>query len=382
MKRTYLISIVIIAIIAITGSAYFVQPPTQTNPSPGTSPTPTPQSTTQTSVILNGAGATFPQPLLNAMITAYGQVKSHVQINYDGVGSGQGISDLESKTVDFAASDAPLGDSDMAKAPNALHIPETIGAVTIAYNLPDVPTGLHLTGNVIADIFLGKITTWNDLEIQSINPTITLPNETIQVARRSDGSGTTFIFTGYLSISSSEWNSTVGQGKTVAWPVGIPASGNPGVANVIQGTPYGVGYVELAYALQNNMTVAAIQNPAGNWVTPTLTSTENAVDSGASAGLPAGDESWSSVSIINAPGEEAYPIVSFTYLLAYKELNVVPGMTQAKATAMVQFLWWVIHDGQGFAPELNYAQLPASVVRINEATIQSITYNGQYLQTN
>ncbi len=375
MKRIYIIAAVIVVVFVIIGSICFVQPPT----SPGT--TASPLSTAQTSVILNGAGATFPQPLLNAMINAYGQVKSHVQINYDGVGSGQGIADLESKTVDFAASDAPLGASDMAKAPNALHIPETIGAVTVAYNLPGIATGLHLTGGVIADIFQGKITTWNDPEIQNMNTNISLPAETIQVVHRSDGSGTTFIFTGYLSASSNDWNSTVGQGKTVAWPVGIPANGNPGVANVVQGTAYVVGYVELAYALQNNMTVAAIQNPSGNWITPTLSSTESAVDSSASGGLPAGDESWSAVNIINAPGAEAYPIVSFTYLLVYKELNVVPGMTQAKATAVIQFLWWVIHDGQNLSTQLNYAKLPPSVVGINEATIQSITFNGQHLST-
>ena len=373
MKTKYTIVITIIAIIIVLTSVIA---------SGCLSPAPTAQPNSQKSVTLNGAGATFPQPLLNSMITKYDSaVKPNVQINYDGVGSGTGISDLESKTVDFAASDAPLGSSDMIKAPDALHIPETIGAVTLAYNLPGIPTGLHLTGKIIADIFQGKVTIWNDPEIQSINTNAALPDKPIQVVHRSDGSGTTFIFTGYLSISSSDWNNAIGQSKTVAWPIGIGAQGNPGVASVVQGTQYMLGYVELAYALQNNMTVAAVQNPAGNWITPTLSSIQDAVQSVASSGLPAGDQSWTQVNLLNAPEAQAYPIVSFTYLLVYKELNVVPGMTQAKATSLVQFLWWVIHDGQGIAPGLEYVALPSSVVQINENTIHSITFNGQHLST-
>jgi phosphate ABC transporter phosphate-binding protein len=317
------------------------------------------------------------------MISEYcANVKPNVEVDYSGVGSGTGISDLEAKTMDFAASDAPLGASDMAKAPDALHIPETIGAVTIAYNLPGVSTGLHLTGKVIADIFQGKVTMWNAPEIQSINSNIVLPANPISVVHRSDGSGTTFIFTGYLSISSSDWNSSIGQAKVVAWPANeVGANGNTGVATVVQGTPYMIGYVELAYALQNNMTVAAVQNPSGNWVMPSLNSIQDAVQYDASTGLPAGDQSWANVNLLNAPEAQAYPIVSFTYLLVYKELNVIPGMTQARATALVQFLWWVIHDGQNLSPSLEYVTLPSSVVKIDEATIQSMTFNGQHLPT-
>lgn len=366
-KQALLIVLVIIVlvIVSIFASGYLNQPsqPAQ--------------------VSLTGAGATFPQPLLDAMVTKYSSsVQPNVQIHYSGVGSGNGIADLEGKTVDFAASDAPLGASDMAKAPDALHIPETIGAVTIAYNLPGVPSGLHLTGKVVADIFQGLVTTWNDPEIQSLNTNVSLPNQPIQVVHRSDSSGTTFIFTGYLSVSSSQWSSSIGQGKTVAWPsTEVTASGNPGVASVIQGTQYMIGYVELAYALQNNMTVAAIENPSGNWVLPSLSTIQDAVQSAASNGLPSGDQSWSNVSLLNAPEAHAYPIVSFTYLLVYKELNVVPGMTKATATAEVQFLWWVIHDGQQLAPSLDYVALPPNVVKIDEATIQSITFNGQHLPT-
>jgi phosphate ABC transporter phosphate-binding protein len=337
--------------------------------------------TNQTSVSLTGSGATFPYPLLDTMIKQYQTQKTNVLINYQSIGSGGGISALEGKTVDFAASDAPLGAADMAKAPNSLHIPETIGAVTLAYSLPNIPAGLHLTGKVIADIFSGNVTMWNDPEIQTLNSNVTLPAKSILVVHRSDGSGTTFIFTGYLTISSNAWKNAIGQGKTVAWPAGIGANGNTGVASVVQGTQYTIGYVELAYALQNKMTVAAIQNPAVNWILPTLNSIQIAVQSAASGGLPAGSGDWSSVNLLNAPDSQAYPIVSFTYLLVYKDLNVIPGMTQTKATALVQFLWWVVHDGQQNAPALAYVQLPANVVQIDEASIKSITFNGQQLST-
>lgn len=338
-------------------------------------------SPSQSMITLTGSGATFPYPLLSSMISQYQKQKTNVQINYQSVGSGAGISALESKTVDFAASDAPLGTTDMEKAPNSLHIPETIGAVTIAYNLPSISTDLHLTGRVIADIFSGNVTMWNDAEIQNLNPNMTLPAKSIVVVHRSDGSGTTFIFTGYLSASSSAWQSTVGQGKTVAWPVGLGANGNTGVAQDVNNTQYTIGYIELAYALQNSFTVAAVQNPAGNWVLPSLDTIQVAVQSAAQSGLPAGNESWTTVSLLNAPDAQAYPIVSFTYLLIYRELDVVPGMTQNKAEALVKFLWWVIHDGQQYAPSLEYAQLPTNVVQIDETSIQSITFNGQHLPT-
>jgi phosphate transport system substrate-binding protein len=372
MKTLYTITIAIVAISVVVGGtiAYtFVSQANSANPQP--------------TVKLNGAGATFPYPLLFAVITRYTtQVKTNVQINYQSIGSGGGISALKSKTVDFAASDAPLTASDMASAPNTLHIPETVGAVTVAYNLPGIPSGLHLTGKIIADIFQGTITTWNDIAIQSLNPNTSLPEKSIITIHRSDGSGTTFVFTSYLSLSSQQWNSTVGSGKSVPWPLGIGSNGNAGVASTVNGTQYAIGYVELAYTLQNAMTVAAIQNPAGNWIQPSLTSTQAAVQSGATTGLPAGNASWVNVSLLNTPDPNAYPIVSFTYLLVYKELYVISGMTQERATAIVQFLWYVVHDGQQLAPSLAYAQLPSNIVQTDEATIQSITFNGQHLPTN
>lgn len=382
MKTIYTIVIAIVAIAIIIGgvvSYTFLTPPAD---SPNSSPTQTPTGVATGSVMLTGAGATFPYPLLSKIITQYvHDVKPNVQVNYQAIGSGGGISALKGNTVDFAGSDAPLSNSDRADMPNVLHIPETIGAVTIAYNLPDVPTGLKLTGQVIADIYQGIVTKWNDPAIQSLNSDVTLPNKDILVVRRSDSSGTTFIFTGYLSAVSSSWDSAVGQGKSVGWPIGVGSSGNTGVASVVQGQSYTIGYVELAYALQNSMTVAAIQNPAGNYVLPTLESTTLAAQSVASGGLPTGEQSWANVNILNAPDAQAYPIVSFSYLIVYKELNVVPGMTEAKATELVQFLWYVVHDGQQLASGLEYAPLPANVVQLNEATLQSITFNGQQLPT-
>jgi phosphate transport system substrate-binding protein len=358
--------------------------PTST-PAPTTTPTSTPgPAPTPSPVSLTGAGASFPYPLINAMITKYSRdIKPNVQVNYQSIGSGGGISAMQQKTVDFAASDAPLSATEMANIPNALHIPETIGAVTVAYNIPSVPTGLHLTGKIIADIYQGTITNWNDPAIQSLNANVTLPSRAIITVHRSDGSGTTFIFTGYLAASSQTWNTSVGQGKTVAWPNApggvIGSNNNAGVASTVNGTQYSIGYVELAYAMQSGMCVAAVQNPSGNWILPTLASTTAAAQSVASVGLPAGDASWTSVNVLNAPDSQAYPIVSFSYLLSYKELNVIPDMNQARATAIVQFLWYVVHSGQDLAPGLAYAQLPSNVVAIDEATIRSITFNGQTL---
>jgi phosphate transport system substrate-binding protein len=367
MNTKYAIILAVVAIVIIVGSiaAYtYLSSPSASN------------------VSLNGSGATFPYPLLSSIITTYtADVKPNVQVNYQAIGSGGGISDLTNNNVDFAGSDAPLTASEAADVPNTLHIPETIGAVTVAYNLPGISSGLHLTGQVIADIFQGKITMWNDPAIQNLNHGTTLPAQGIAVVHRSDGSGTTFIFTGYLSAVSSDWNNTVGQGKSVQWPVGSGSAGNTGVASIVNGTQYAIGYIELAYVLENGMTVAAIQNPAGNYVLPSLQSTTVAAQSGAASGLPAGDASWTDVSLLNTQGTDAYPIVSFTYLLVHKELKGVPDMTQDKATALVQFLWYIVHDGQDLAPGLEYAPLPSNVVQLDETTIQSITFNGQTLQT-
>jgi phosphate transport system substrate-binding protein len=367
MKNTYKIVIAIIAIAVIVGGVV-----AYTNMG-----TPTSESVT-----LSGAGATFPQPFLNATITTYTtQIRTNLKINYQPVGSGQGIQSFTSKTVDFACSDAPLTDSQREEAPNALHIPETIGAITVAYNLPGISTGLKLTGPVVADIFLGTITKWNDPAITSLNPDLTLPDHPISVVHRSEGSGTTNWFTKYLSLVSPEWNSTVGSGTSVQWPVGTGQSGNSAVAATVTTTEYSVGYIELAYALQNSVPVAALKNPAGNYILPSLASTTAAAESLPTSGLPSGSDSWENVIILNAPGDQAYPIVTPTYILLYQELNVIKGMNMDKATQVVQYIWYVIHDGQALAPALEYATLPSNLVQIDEATLNSVTFNGQPVPT-
>jgi len=333
---------------------------------------------TQTTLL--GAGATFPFPLISKWSSEYVNLTG-VRVNYQAIGSGGGVAQITAKTVDFAGSDAPLTPTERAAAPGLLHIPETIGAVTAAYNLPGIASGLNLTGAVLADIFLGTITTWDDTRISSLNPGVSLPSQAITVVHRSDGSGTTFVWTSYLALSSTTWNSTVGAGKSVNWPVGLGASGNAGVAGTIIQTPHSLGYVELAYTVQNSITVARIQNPAGTFVLPSLASTAAAA-AGAAPVLPAADADWGNVSILNAPGIDSYPVASFSYLLVYKNLNVIgSSMTQVKAQALVDFLWWAIHDGQGFSASLVYVPLPSAVVALDEAAIRTIVFNGQTLHS-
>jgi phosphate transport system substrate-binding protein len=336
---------------------------------------------------ISGAGSTFIFPLMSSWTVQYHNLFGNIQVNYQSIGSGGGIAGLEGHTVDFAASDAPLKGADITKSPNALTIPATIGSVTVAYNVPKIPQGLLLTGDVIAAIYNGTITTWNDPKIVNLqtNSTIAgnLPAKSILVVHRSDGSGTTFTFTGFLSEDSASWNKTVGQGKTVAWPVGLGANGNAGVAGVVQGTTYTIGYVELAYALQNKMTVAAVKNLAGNYVLPTLATSASAAS--AVTTYPTGLGDWSQVNLLNQPGATTYPIVTFTYVFVYKELNVNTGQTSgtsvAGATALVQFLWWMDHTGQQTSSGLSYVPLPANLVTLNEQSISSITYNGAALPT-
>jgi phosphate transport system substrate-binding protein len=263
----------------------------------------------------------------------------------------------------------------------AVHIPETIGAITICYNLPGISSGLKLTGDVLAKIYLGTITNWNDPEIVAINPTLTLPNHAIFTVHRSESSGTTNWFTKYLSIVSSTWSSQVGSGTSVQWPGGIGVSGNSNVAATVSQTQYAIGYVELAYALQNGLAFVALQNAAGNYVLPSLQSTTAAAESIPSSGLPSGTGDWSSVNILSTSGAQAYPICNPTYMLIYKELNVIPGMSLDKATQLVQYLWYLVHDGQQLASALQYAALPSNIIAINEATLNSITFNGQTLPT-
>lgn len=332
-------------------------------------------------VTLNGAGATFPFPLIDTWRVEYQTVDPGTTINYQSIGSGGGVKQFTEKTVDFGASDAPLTPEEEALAPGALTIPETIGSVVAAYNVPGVPSGLQLTGPILADIFRGVITNWNDPQIAELNPDVTLPDAEIIVAHRSDGSGTTFVWTDYLSALSPEWDTEVGKGKSVQWPTGIGAPGNEGVANAIRGSENTIGYVELAYALTTGMPFAHIQNQEGNFIMPSLESTEAAV-SAAAGTLPAGDASWTNVTLVDAPGADSYPIASFSYLLIPRELADNPTMTQEKATALVNFIDWAVTDGQQFAPELEYVPLPAEVGELNEETLGLVTFNGSPVFTN
>ncbi len=327
---------------------------------------------------LNGAGSSFAFPLMSAWSTEY-KTATGVQINYQGTGSGAGISAIIAKNLDFGATDAPLNATQHSQNPTLLTIPESLGAVTVAYNLPTVPAHVNLTGPIIANIYLGLITRWDDANIRGINPGVTFPSTSIFVEYRSDSSGTTFVFTDYLSKVSSQFATQVGKGKLVAWPVGSGSPQNQGVANAVKGQIGAIGYVELAYVVQNSMSYAKVKNAEGNYILPDLNSTADAAASAAGS-LPAGNSDWSHVSITNATGAGSYPISTFTYILVYQELDVYPnGMTQEKAQALVAFLRWAISTGQTTATSLTYAPLPSAVVTQDGATIDMITFNGQHL---
>jgi phosphate transport system substrate-binding protein len=333
----------------------------------------------QNKIIINGAGATFPFPLIDTWRVDYKTIKPEVDINYQSIGSGGGVKQFTAKTVDFGATDAPLTAQEMQSAPGAVHIPETIGSVVAAYNIPSIPDkGLKLTGEVLGDIFLGKITKWNDPKIQSLNPDKTLPGDDIVVVHRSDGSGTTFVWTDYLSNVSSPWSQQVGKGKSVAWPTGIGAPGNEGVANAIKGTANTIGYIELSYALTTKTPFAFIQNKEGNFIEPSIASTRAAV-AAQSGALPKGDQSWTNVTMVNAAGKDSYPIASFSYLLLYKELSTDPNIDEPKAKALVDFIAWAITDGQKTGESLNYVPLPDTVVKLDQDTLKSLTYKGKPL---
>jgi len=331
------------------------------------------------SVTITGAGATFPMPLILKWADEYhNETNGKVKVNYGGGGSGAGITQIKDKHVEFAGTDAPLSASESTTY-GLMHIPETLGAVAVAYNEPNL-LALKLDGPTLSRIFMKNITVWDDPAIAALNPGITLPTDQITTVVRSDSSGTTFVFSGYLAAVSQEFDSLYGQGKSVNWPNAIGASGNPGVTQTVRTTPHSIGYIELAYAIQNQVPFAQLKNHDGNFVTPSLETTSAAA--AASSTLPSGDGDWSQVNILDAPGANSYPIASFSYILIYKELyNGQTKMNRTAAEALVEFLWWIVHsDGQSYADELYYAPLPTSVVSGNEATLNSITYNGESLR--
>jgi phosphate transport system substrate-binding protein len=313
---------------------------------------------------LTGAGATFPYPIYSKWFAEYA-AKTGVKINYQSIGSGGGIRQLLEGTVDFGASDAPMTDEELAKGKGPiLHIPTVLGAVVVTYNVPGVGHPLKLTGDVIADVFTGAITKWNDGRIAALNPGVTLPGQDILVVHRSDGSGTTYIFSDYLTAVSPHWAKAPGKGKELQWPVGVGGKGNEGVAGQVKQTPGAVGYVELAYARQNKLPVALVKNASGKFVGPSIETVTNAA-AGAASKLPPNTDFR--VSIVNAPGADAYPISSFTYILIYKTMP-----DAVKQKKLTDFLAWALTDGEGDAAALDYAPLPSRVQTMLLARIDSL----------
>ncbi len=311
---------------------------------------------------INGAGATFPNPIYVKWFDTYGKTDPSVNFNYQSIGSGAGKKQITEQTVDFGASDAPMSDEELAKAPGKiLHIPTVAGAVAISYNVPG-GADLKLDGPTLANIFLGNIKKWNDPAIAALNPGAKLPKTSIMVVHRTDGSGTTNIFTDYLSTVSPDWKSKVGKNTAVSWPVGIGAKGNEGVAGGVKQTPGSIGYVELIYALQNKMAVAQLKNKAGEFVKPTLDSITEALNG---AQIP---EDFR-FSMVDPAGKGAYPIAGATWLLVYQQQK-----DPAKGKKLVGFLKWMISDGEKIAKDLQFAPLPEAVLKRVEAEVDTIKF--------
>jgi phosphate transport system substrate-binding protein len=323
---------------------------------------------------ISGAGATFPQPVYDEWASRF-KDKTDTTVNYNPIGSGGGIAQFTANTVDFGATDAAMKDSELKAAQkkgDPVHVPTVFGAVTIAYNVSGVDKGLKLDGATAADMFLGKVTKWNDPEIKKLNPGVNLPSKDITVVHRSDESGTTKLFTTFLSDYSPEWSSKVGADKTVKWPTGTGAAKNAGVAGAIKQTDGAVGYVEQAYALQNNFTTADVKNKTGAFIAPSLASTSAA---GEGLTVPA-DLRFSA---INAPGPKAYPIASATFILVYRDMCKA-GKSKDTAQRVSNWLSYALGPGQSVAKTLQYAPLPAAILSQAQAKVSSLTCNGQPLK--
>ena len=313
-------------------------------------------------ITLNGAGATFPYPMYSKWFSEYNKLHSDIQFNYQSIGSGGGIRQVLAGTVDFGATDGPMTDEQLAQAKSKiLHIPTVLGADVPAYNIPGVTEELKFTPELLANIFLGKITSWNDAAIAKANPGVNLPNQPVIVIHRSDGSGTTYIWTDYLSKVSSDWKNQVGKGTSVKWPVGLGGKGNEGVAGMIRQMQGSIGYVELIYAVQNHIAYGSVKNAGGQFVKASLDSVTAAAAS--VKNMPADFR----VSITNAPGKDAYPISSFTWLLI-----PTPSKDAAKGKIIADFLNWMVEDGQKMTADLSYAPLPESVVAKVKETIKQV----------
>ena len=320
------------------------------------------------SVDLTGAGATFPYPIYSKWFADYAQ-STGVKINYQSIGSGGGIRQLSEQTVDFGASDSPMSDQELANAKGGavLHFPTVMGAVVITYNVPAITKPINLSGDVIADIFSGKVTKWNDAQIVAQNRGVALPNSDILVVHRSDGSGTTYIFSDYLTAVSPSWAGTLGKGKEIKWPVGLGGKGNEGVAGQVKQTPGSIGYVELAYAKQNKLPYANVRNAQGRYVTPSIASV-----TAAAAGVKLPKNTDYRVSIVNAPGKDSYPISSMTWILVYQNQ-----LDRVKGQKLIDFLRWAYTSGEKSAESLDYAPLPAAMRANLEKRLATITVAGK-----
>jgi phosphate transport system substrate-binding protein len=312
---------------------------------------------------IDGAGATFPYPIYSKWFSEYNKLHPDVQINYQSIGSGGGIRQLTNETVFFGASDGPMTEEQLKAAPgHVMHFPTVLGGVVPVYNIPDFHSELRFSGTTLANIYLGKITKWNDAAIAAENPGVSLPATDIAVVHRSDGSGTTYIFCDFLSKVSPEWKSQVGVATSVQWPGGVGGKGNEGVSGLVSQTPGAIGYVELIYALQNKIPFGAVKNHDGVYLKASLDSV-TAAAAGAGANMPPDFR----VSITNAPGKNAYPISSFTWLLLYQNPK-----DKAKSQTMIHFVKWALTDGQKYCADLGYAPLPAAVVKMEMAALGKI----------
>jgi phosphate transport system substrate-binding protein len=317
---------------------------------------------------LLGAGSSFDNILFSKQFAEYGKTGG-LKVNYQSVGSGAGVSELTAKNVDFGASDAPMnGKQDSAISAPVVHIPVTAGAVVMAYNLPEVKDTLMLTPDIIAGAFLGTITKWNDPKIAALNKGVKLPATPIAIIHRSDASGTSNIFTTYLTKVSPDWSTKVGKGSSVNWPTGLGGKGSEGVGGLIKQTPGALGYIEIAYAVTNAMAYAKVQNKAGNFITPSIAS----VTAAANIQIPADTK----VSLTNTDAADGYPIAGFSWVIIYKEQNY-GGRSQAKATNLVKLISWMIHDGQQYSAPLTYAPLSNAAVSAGDAILKTVTYDGK-----
>ncbi len=364
----YAVIAVVVIVVIVIGAGYAAGWFKTASSSSGTS------CTAPASMTLDGAGSTLVAPLMFTWATEY----TASTVNYASVGSGAGISQITAKTVDYGASDAPLSPTQRLALPStAVTIPESAGAAVPVYNLPGLSATLKFTGAILAAIYLGDITNWNNTALQTVNPGVVLPTATIVVVHRSDGSGTTFIWTSFLSAENATWKSTVGFATSVNWPTGVGAKGNSGVTATVKTTTDAIGYVDINYALTNSVSYGSVQNPTGNFILANVSNIASAIKD-ANPTLPSGTGDWYNVSVLNAPGASDYPISSFTYVFVYQDLGTAYGSAYslAKAENLVNFLTWIVTTGQSYSAELYYIPLSSTVVAADEATIDSITYNG------